>query len=87
MKINLKCEEAKMICTKSQYGAATWRDKINLNIHFVCCKVCWRFAKQNSKLSEICATIKKTTYSQSIQLTAEDKKKMKMNIECFENKS
>jgi len=53
-KLFISCEEATIICTKSQYKEASFLEKIKLNIHLLRCKTCGLFAKQNGKLTEMC---------------------------------
>ncbi len=53
-KLFISCDEATTICTKNQYKEASFFEKLKLNIHILHCKVCGLYAKQNSKLTEIC---------------------------------
>lgn len=85
-KIKITCEEATTICTKSQYGAATLVDKIKLNIHFIFCKVCRKFSKQNTELSDICALAKEYQAKHKCHLREEDKIKWKEKIKQLEKK-
>lgn len=82
--MKITCEEATAICTKSQYGAATLTDKIKLNIHFMFCKVCRLFSKQNSELSDMCAMAKRYQETHKCCLSAEDKEKLKAQIKEFD---
>ena len=52
-KFIISCDEATTICDKSQYGEATFFEKIKLNFHFIICKVCGKYSKQNAKLSKV----------------------------------
>lgn len=83
-KIKITCEEATTICTKSQYGEATLIDKIKLNIHFMFCKVCRMFTKQNSALSDMCAMAKSYQETHDCSLTEADKAKLKEQIKELE---
>ena len=47
----ITCDEATMICDKSQYNEASFYEKIQLNIHFLKCKICRLYTKQNNKMS------------------------------------
>ena len=58
-KLKISCEEATMICTKSQYGEASWTERFKLGLHFLYCKVCKMYSKQNSQISDICGLAKK----------------------------
>ncbi|NIJ44518.1 benzoyl-CoA reductase/2-hydroxyglutaryl-CoA dehydratase subunit BcrC/BadD/HgdB [Wenyingzhuangia heitensis] len=79
-KIKITCKEATAICTKAQYGEASLLDKIKLNLHFVYCKTCRLFSRQNSELSDICALAKKYQESHKCCLSAEDKERLKAQI-------
>ncbi|WP_196895631.1 hypothetical protein [Aureivirga marina] len=69
-KFKLTCDEATMICDKSQYGEATFSEKLKLNFHVLFCKFCKRYSAQNAKLTDIF----KSTCSLS-----ENKQKMSMD--------
>ncbi|WP_430928279.1 hypothetical protein [Polaribacter marinivivus] len=48
----ITCDEATMICDKSQYNEASLFEKIQLNIHFLRCGICRLYTKQNNKMSD-----------------------------------
>jgi hypothetical protein len=52
-KLNITCKQAVAICDKSQYKEATFFEKIQLNIHFLCCKICTKYSKQNVFLTKL----------------------------------
>ncbi len=52
-KIKISCDEATAICDKNQYGQASLFDKIKLNIHFIRCKFCKLYTKQNTYLTRL----------------------------------
>ena len=52
-KIKITCDEATTICDKSQYGKATLIEIIKLRIHFLGCKICALYTKQNTLISKI----------------------------------
>ena len=52
-KIKITCDEATTICDKSQYGEASFFEKIQLNIHLLFCKICSKYVKQNRTLSAV----------------------------------
>ncbi|GGF78634.1 hypothetical protein [Wenyingzhuangia marina] len=83
-KIKITCEEATTICSKAQYGEATFLEKIKLNLHFMYCKVCKVFSKQNSKLSTMCCMVKKQRELSKCCLSEEDKAKLKQQIKELE---
>ncbi|MEO9572114.1 MAG: hypothetical protein ABJH82_14460 [Polaribacter sp.] len=51
--LRITCDEATTICDKSQYGSATLLEKLKLNIHFLGCKICSLYSKQNNALTKI----------------------------------
>lgn len=52
-KFRLTCDEATTICDKNQYGEATFLEKMKLNLHFITCKNCFSYTKQNITLTKI----------------------------------
>jgi hypothetical protein len=52
-KISITCDEATTICDKSQYKRASLFEKIQLNVHFLSCKICRLYTKQNSRMSRL----------------------------------
>jgi hypothetical protein len=52
-KFIITCDEATTICDKSQYGEATFFGKIKLNVHFLLCKICGLYSKQNTEMSKV----------------------------------
>lgn len=48
------CEKAGEICTKSQYGAINWPEKIRFKLHLLVCKACASYAVKNKKLTQLC---------------------------------
>lgn len=52
-KLNITCNQATSICDKSQYGEASFFDKIRLQIHFIGCKICAMYSKQNVLLTKL----------------------------------
>ncbi|MEO0572238.1 MAG: hypothetical protein AAF039_11080 [Bacteroidota bacterium] len=47
-------ERAKEICTKSQYGEATWWELLQLNVYLLFYKECAQFSAKNKKLTSLC---------------------------------
>ena len=47
-------EKAKQICTKSQYGEATWWELLQLNVFLFLWKECADFSANNKKLTNLC---------------------------------
>ena len=50
--IKITCNEATTICDKNQYGEATFFDKLKLQLHFLGCKICSLYTKQNIILTK-----------------------------------
>lgn len=84
-KMKITCEEATQICTRAQYGEASLLDKIKLNMHFLYCKTCRVFSKQNAELSTMCNLVKKRKELSKCCLSDEDKAKLKQQIKELEN--
>lgn len=47
----ISCEEASIICNKTQYKEATFMEKIKLKLHLFVCNTCSKFSKKNTKLT------------------------------------
>lgn len=84
-KFKITCEEATTICTKSQYGEASFIEKIKLNFHFIFCKYCRAFTKQNAQLSSMCEMAKHHQKDTGNLLTESDKEKLKQQIKELQN--
>jgi len=52
-KFNISCDEATTICDKSQYGEATFLDKVKLTWHLFMCRICAKYSKQNSIMTQV----------------------------------
>lgn len=67
--LKITCDEATTICDKSQYGASSLLEKLKLNIHFLTCKICSLYTKQNNTLTKLykghAKSCKKTTHCMS----------------------
>ncbi|MGG5488056.1 hypothetical protein [Gaetbulibacter sp. NE] len=48
----ISCEEAKQICDKSQYGDATFWERIKLTIRLSWCRVTRAYTKRNKSLTK-----------------------------------
>lgn len=71
----ISCEQAAIICNKTQYHEATFLEKIKLRLHLFVCKACAAFTKKNSQLT---ALFEKAHLK---QLSEEDKRLMKKELE------
>ena len=85
-RIQITCDEATTICDKNQYGEATLLDKIKLNIHFIRCKICSLYTKQNGILTKIYNNKAKSDQAHNISLCMSDEEKEKLRKE-FEKQS
>lgn len=72
-KIFISCDEATAICDKNQYREASFMEKLRLNIHFIFCKYCRKYTKQNTLLSKIFGDYSKTQCG--VHKLPEDEKK------------
>lgn len=83
-KFIITCDEATAICDKSQYGEATLTEKIKLNLHFLICRICSLYTKQNKKMTKVykmkAVDCKKTTHS----LSTEEKERLKEELQKLE---
>ena len=82
-KLNITCDEATTICDKNQYGEASFFDKVKLNIHFIGCKICALYSKQNTLLSRLYKnkrTIDQTKLG-SLCMSVEEKEKLRVEFE------
>lgn len=52
-RIFISCDEATTICDKSQYGEATFFEKMTLQLHFLRCKLCALYSRQNNLLTKL----------------------------------
>ena len=68
-------EKAKRICTKSQYGEASWWETIQLNIFLLFSKNLAEFSEKNSKFTTLC------DQANFQSLTEEEKDKIKKAME------
>jgi hypothetical protein len=49
----ITCDEAALICDKSQYKESSFSEKVKLEFHILFCKICKKYVQQNSLLSKI----------------------------------
>ena len=52
-KIFIDCDEAKLICDKSQYNESSWWERFRLNIRFIYCNITRAYVKQNDQLTTL----------------------------------
>lgn len=78
MGLFITCDEATTICDKSQYGEATFFEKIKLQLHFIKCKICALYTKQNNLMTKICdQQFKKDAKKKEQTLSLQEKEKLK----------
>lgn len=86
VKLKITCKEATTICTKTQYGEASILDRFRLILHFLTCKTCRTYSKQNSQLSDMCKLVQKQKELNKCCLSDEDKARLKAQIKELEKK-
>ena len=80
----ITCDEATMICDKSQYGESTFFERLKLQIHFLGCKICRRYTKQNNLLTRVYKNEASRCKSEEQKcMNHEDKEKLKKELEKF----
>ncbi|PHR72563.1 MAG: hypothetical protein COA67_04765 [Lutibacter sp.] len=79
-KFFISCDEATTICDKSQYGEITVFDKIKLNFHFLICKYCKTYTKQNTLLSKIFGNYAKGHCEEQRCMSSQDKEKIETEV-------
>lgn len=78
MGLFISCDQATTICDKNQYGEASFVEKFKLKIHFLICKVCALYSKQNTLISSLCGKHLKAERKEQIEaLSEQEKKKIK----------
>ncbi|WKD85347.1 hypothetical protein KCTC32516_00687 [Polaribacter huanghezhanensis] len=80
-KFIITCDEATTICDKSQYGEATLFEKIKLNAHFILCKICGLYSKQNTKMTEIYKMKAHDCKNEQHCLSSEEKEHLKKELQ------
>ena len=50
----INCEEARLICHKTQYKDASFLEILKLKLHLFICKACSAFSRKNTKLTTLC---------------------------------
>ena len=71
----ITCDEARIICHKTQYNDASFFEVLKLKFHLLICKACAAFSRKNTKLTTLCeeATMR--------NLSEEEKLNMKQRIQ------
>ena len=77
----ISCDEAKVICDKSQYGEATLLEKIKLYLRLSYCNITRSYSKRNANLTK---TIE-SAHLQCLQTTEKQKLKHIIKQELGQN--
>ena len=66
----ISCDEAAIICSKTQYREAGFWERLQLRMHLLICKTCPSFSRKNRQLSNLCdqAVIKTLSVGGKIQV-------------------
>ncbi len=70
----ISCEEATLICNKTQYKESSLLERIQLRLHVLVCKTCGKYTKMNTQLTELC------TRAELHSLTEAEKQALKERI-------
>lgn len=70
----ISCDEAAVICNKSQYKEASLSEKFKLKLHMLFCSTCTAFSKKNKQLTILMNKARLYVISDS------EKKALKKNI-------
>ncbi len=79
-KFFISCDEATTICDKNQYGEAMVFDKVKLSVHFLRCKICKMYTKQNTLLSKIFGSYSKKHCEKQKSMSYQDKEKIEVEV-------
>jgi len=71
----ISCDEAAVICNKSQYKEASLSEKLKFKLHILFCRTCAVFSKKNKQLTSLMDKAKLYVMSDS------EKKALKQKIE------
>ena len=80
-RLKLTCDEATAICDKNQYSEATIKELIKLNIHFIRCRICALYTKQNITISNFLKGYSKNCKDIEHRLSIEEKEDLKIALE------
>ena len=66
----ISCEEARIICHKTQYDDASFFEVFKLKFHLFICKACSAFSRKNTKLTTLCeeATLRNLSESEKLEM-------------------
>lgn len=80
----ITCDEATLICDKSQYNEASLFEKFQLNLHFLRCKICRLYTKQNKKMTSLFKLKAEECKKDSPCLSKSDKEAFKKQLESID---
>ena len=82
-KIRITCDQATKICDKNQYNESSLFEKIQINIHFLSCKICRLYTKQNTKMSSLFKITSIDCKSRVHSMSDADKEVLKKQLKDF----
>ena len=83
-RLMITCDEATTICDKSQYGEASFFEKIKLGFHLVMCKICARYSKQNKTMTAVYKIKADSCRKETPCLSTKDKEVFKRELQEVE---
>ena len=83
--MKISCDKATAICDKSQYGEATFWERLKLSLHLVLCKRCGLYSKQNIVLSKCLKKHKE--FKKNIKCCLSEDEKTAMEVTLKDKKS
>ena len=74
----ISCDEARIICHKTQYDDASFFEVIKLKFHLFICKACSAFSRKNTKLTTLCeeATLSNLSETEKLEMKQRIKEKL-----------
>ena len=74
----ISCDEARIICHKTQYDDASFFEVFKLKFHLLICKACSAFSRKNTKLTSLCeeATLRNLSEREKIEMKQRIKEKL-----------
>ncbi len=80
-KFFINCDKATTICDKSQYKEASFFEIVQLKLHFLFCKVCALYSKQNTFLSKLYKSKATSCQNHSVCISMQEKEEIKKQLE------
>lgn len=82
-KLHINCDEATKICDKGQYKEASLLEKIKLYLHFINCKICRLYTRQNTQMSKLYKIKATDCKNKTSCMSASDKEALKKQLETL----